>query len=52
MRLLVYNRGEIAVRACLAARRLGIRSILFLTPVDASAPAVRVADELYVASEV
>jgi acetyl/propionyl-CoA carboxylase alpha subunit len=47
-RLLVYNRGEIAVRACLAARRLGIRSILFLSPPDALSPAVRFADELHV----
>src|SRR5689334_19621040 len=50
-RLLIYNRGEIAVRACLAARRLGLHSILFLTPVDALSPAVRYADELYVDSQ-
>jgi acetyl/propionyl-CoA carboxylase alpha subunit len=48
-RLLVYNRGEIAVRACLAARGLGLHVILFVTPDECASPAARVSDELYVA---
>lgn len=46
-RLLVWNRGEIALRACLAARRLGVPTVLFLTPADVDTPAARVADALH-----
>ncbi|MFO0696317.1 MAG: biotin carboxylase N-terminal domain-containing protein [Polyangiales bacterium] len=46
-RLLVWNRGEIALRACLAARRLGVPTVLFLTPADVETPAARVADALH-----
>jgi 3-methylcrotonyl-CoA carboxylase alpha subunit len=47
VRVLVWNRGEIAVRACLAAARLGLRSVLFLPPPDEDGPAVRLADEIH-----
>ena len=47
MKVLVFNRGEIAVRACLAAKKLGLRSALFLTPADHEGPAARLADEIH-----
>jgi len=46
-RLLVFQRGEIAVRACLAARALRVPSVLFLTPADDGSLASEHADELY-----
>jgi acetyl/propionyl-CoA carboxylase alpha subunit len=46
-RVLVFTRGEIAVRACLAARRLGLTSVLVLTPADEDGAAARVADDVY-----
>ena len=47
MKVLVWNRGEIAARACMAASRLGLRSVLFLPPPDHDGPAVPLADEVY-----
>ena len=47
-RLLVFQRGEIAVRACLAARALRVPSVLFVTPADEGSLASEHADELYV----
>lgn len=46
-KLLVFNRGEIALRACQAARGLGVRSVLFVTPPERTSVATRWADELF-----
>jgi acetyl/propionyl-CoA carboxylase alpha subunit len=47
-RVLVLNRGEIALRACTAARALGLTPVLFVTPADLDALPTRSANDLYV----
>ncbi len=45
MKVLVANRGEVAVRVCRAARGLGVRTVVAHVPEDADAPYLRLADE-------
>ena len=50
-RILVANRGEIALRIVRTARDLGATSILPYTPEDLMSPAAELADEAYAMPE-
>lgn len=44
LKLIVANRGEIAVRILSSANKLGLQTVSVYTAVDATAPHVRLAD--------
>ncbi len=44
-RILIANRGEIAVRIIRAARELGIQSVCVFSEADRGAPYLKLADE-------
>ncbi len=47
-KILIANRGEIAVRVIRAARSLGIQTVAICTPADESALHIRMADESFI----
>ena len=47
MRILIANRGEIAVRIARTARAMGLRTIAVFSEADRDAPHVRACDEAW-----